>query len=386
MEEDNCAVFMSVTGSTVEQARQYLEMSNQDVDRAVELFFAMGTATTTTTTATGGGSGPAAGSGGSGEGDGVRDPIDIKQDTLYGDEFTQFDERAHRRTEKRLLEEHERAAAAFTKFESPTTTTSGRGAGTSGKKDGGAGALEALFEPPTDLLFEGSDLDAARAQATVDHKWILVNIQSASEFASHCLNRDTWSDPVVKEAVKSSFLMMQMYDTSDAGKKFLMWYRVSKLPCVAVLDPLTGSKMYSKEGQFVEPQTLLDDLLPFLDSSPMKFEGGGGKREATEATTTTAAEEEVVVVEEEPPAGHSDAVTVVVTLVDGSRAKRRFLKGSTLNQVFLYCKSQVPEARTGRTFRLVSRIPGLRLDDPSKTLEEAEVGGQVLMMDWTKKN
>ena len=34
--EEKCALFMAVTGSTVEQAKQFLEMSLSDVDRAVE--------------------------------------------------------------------------------------------------------------------------------------------------------------------------------------------------------------------------------------------------------------------------------------------------------------------------------------------------------------
>ena len=40
----------------------------------------------------------------------------------------------------------------------------------------------------------------------------------------------------------------------------------------------------------------------------------------------------------------------------------------------------MPEAR-GRKFKLVSRISGV-LGDKSKTLEEAQVGGQALMMVW----
>jgi hypothetical protein len=38
----------------------------------------------------------------------------------------------------------------------------------------------------------------------------LVNVQSNSEFASHQLNRDTWSDDTVKTIIRGSFIFWQV--------------------------------------------------------------------------------------------------------------------------------------------------------------------------------
>ena len=39
----------------------------------------------------------------------------------------------------------------------------------------------------------------------------MVNVQSNSEFASHQLNRDTWSDPTVSSILMGSFIFWQVY-------------------------------------------------------------------------------------------------------------------------------------------------------------------------------
>ena len=39
----------------------------------------------------------------------------------------------------------------------------------------------------------------------------LVNVQSNSEFASHLLNRDTWTDETVRTVVTGSFIFWQVH-------------------------------------------------------------------------------------------------------------------------------------------------------------------------------
>lgn len=43
-----------------------------------------------------------------------------------------------------------------------------------------------------------------------ESKWLLVNIQDEIMFASHMLNRDTWSDDVVQNLVASGFVFWQV--------------------------------------------------------------------------------------------------------------------------------------------------------------------------------
>ena len=40
-------------------------------------------------------------------------------------------------------------------------------------------------------------------------RWLLVNIQKDSEFASHALNRDVWRDELVENLVREGFILWQ---------------------------------------------------------------------------------------------------------------------------------------------------------------------------------
>ena len=415
--EETAAMFMSVTGSTLEEAKQYLEMSAHDIDRAVELWTSLGggqggsSAATTTSGAAGGGQRPEDPL----DRDGVRAPIEIKQDTLYGTDYD--DDRSNRASaRRRTLEEQEEAAAAFTNFESTSgsngiarrSSRNSRGAGKGAEN--GDSKLSSLFEPPKDLLFQGGDVDAAREAAMAQQKWLLINIQSHSEFASHLLNRDLWSHDIVKESVKACFIFAQYYQGSDTGDKVLMWYKVQKLPCILVIDPLTGTKMFAKEGQFVEPQTLLDDLMPFIDATPETYakpkpkqgaegpsnkgQGAGGAADAMaedeqpEAMEEEEEEEEEMAepMEEEPPKGQEGAVTIAVKLPTGDRAKRRFLADQKMRQVALFCKSLVPPPDAKRKFKLVCSATQTTFTQETiaqVTLREAGiVSNSMLMMVW----
>ena len=48
---------------------------------------------------------------------------------------------------------------------------------------------------------------------------MLVNIQSDKEFASNQLNRDTWSDALVKDFVRDACIFWQQLYNNDEGNK-----------------------------------------------------------------------------------------------------------------------------------------------------------------------
>jgi hypothetical protein len=58
-------------------------------------------------------------------------------------------------------------------------------------------------------MFEG-DFEAAKAKAADKGLWLLVNMQTADEFASHMLNRDTWSNELIQDMVRESFVIWQV--------------------------------------------------------------------------------------------------------------------------------------------------------------------------------
>lgn len=73
----------------------------------------------------------------------------------------------------------------------------------------GPNALSAMFKPPEGLLYHG-DFDAAKTHAADKGCWLLVNVQTADEFASHRLNRDTWGNDLVQDMVRESFVLWQV--------------------------------------------------------------------------------------------------------------------------------------------------------------------------------
>jgi hypothetical protein len=138
--------------------------------------------------------------------------------------------------------------------------------------------LAALYEPPTDLIFQGG-FDDALESAAKQSRWLLVNVQTGLQFASHRLNRDTWRHPLVSDVVRASFVFWQAYDTSIDGGRVARSYNLSHaLPAVVVVDPITRAAVWSTAarrsaagaagGGFVEPETLLEELAPFTDVGP----------------------------------------------------------------------------------------------------------------------
>ena len=79
----------------------------------------------------------------------------------------------------------------------------------------------------------------------------MLNIQSANEFASHQLNRDTFSNNALKEMIKANFIFLQTYNDGITGRKLTSFYKLKSFPCVLVIDPITGELMRCFTG-FVE--------------------------------------------------------------------------------------------------------------------------------------
>ncbi|CAH2079286.1 unnamed protein product [Thlaspi arvense] len=127
--------------------------------------------------------------------------------------------------------------------------------------------LSSLFRPPRKLLFKGSFEDAKKTSSRKD-LWLLVNLQSTIEFASHALNRDLWSNEAVSQAIESSFILLQVYDDTTEGQKVSTFYKIESAPPVVLLiDPITGQKMRSWTGQ-IDSQSFVEDLTKYIDSGP----------------------------------------------------------------------------------------------------------------------
>lgn len=102
--------------------------------------------------------------------------------------------------------------------------------------------LAKIFRPPFDLI-EKIDLNTAKVKARKESKWLLVNIQDTSEFQCQMLNRDFWSNANVKQIVRDNFIFLQYHKDSRSGEQYSQFYPVTNFPHIAILDPITGERV-----------------------------------------------------------------------------------------------------------------------------------------------
>ncbi len=123
-----------------------------------------------------------------------------------------------------------------------------------------------MYAPPRNLLYSGDFSMAKRAAAKHD-RWLLVNIQDVEDFASHELNRDTWKDDLVRELVSYNCVFWQSDAAVMDAAKYMNLYNVPRaggLPHIAMVDPVTGAKMWGLTG-FVDPDAMMTRLSDFLE-------------------------------------------------------------------------------------------------------------------------
>ncbi|OAY68369.1 Plant UBX domain-containing protein 7 [Ananas comosus] len=186
--------------------------------------------------------------------DEVRAPLPIKRDTLYGDaSFSGLQPSSV--VAFRNFEEESRRPVVWESNQNAASTTNG-------SRDN----LASLYRPPFALMYNGP-FDKAKVEAALQGKWLIINLQSREEFSSHMLNRDTWANETLAETIRTNFIFWQVYHDSTEGKKVCTYYNLVSVPAILVIDPITGQKMRAWSGM-VQPDRLLEDLLPYLDKGP----------------------------------------------------------------------------------------------------------------------
>eukprot|EP00892_Ulva_mutabilis_P012404 jgi/Ulvmu1/9536/UM053_0025.1 len=126
--------------------------------------------------------------------------------------------------------------------------------------------LNSVYPPPTAIM---SDLSLEELKHTAEHdnKWLLFNVQDPTIFASLQLNADLWSDSLVQEVVKRSFVFAQRILPDQDARELQEGYDLHVLPAIIVVDPNTGQKMHERRGN-VTVERFLEELSPFLDMDP----------------------------------------------------------------------------------------------------------------------
>ncbi|KAJ8769845.1 hypothetical protein K2173_008927 [Erythroxylum novogranatense] len=359
-------------------------------------------------------------------GEEVRPPLPVVRDTLYDDAMLYRASRVGHPV-------HEPSPiVAFRNFDEEM-----RRPGVWESDQGGAATSEnprdnlaSLYRPPIHLMFQGS-FEKAKGAASVQDKWLLVNLQSTKEFSSHMLNRDTWANEAVAQTIGTNFIFWQVYDDTSEGKKVCTYYKLDSVPAVLVIDPITGQKMRSWSGM-VQPENLLEDLVAFMDGGPRdhhktlshkrprgsswtpdkdKVETNEEDEEVQralvasmecmkESATAPSNDKDVTSPEvqekpvspgkptypplpEEPKCDRSLLCRVGVRLPNGRRMQRSFLKSDPIQLLWSFCYSQLEEPGT-RRFRLTEAIPGAKnLDYETKmSFEESGLANSMIFVAW----
>uniref|UniRef100_A0A1D1XQF1 UBX domain-containing protein 7 n=1 Tax=Anthurium amnicola TaxID=1678845 RepID=A0A1D1XQF1_9ARAE len=424
-----------VVGQTVDTATQFLQATSWKLEEAVQLFYVGndggGAAAPLPTSSSplqddpGDKESAVANENMGGEAvgdDGIRPPLPVKREVLYDD--ASF----HRI--------HPSSKVAFRNFDEetkhPAVWESGQSVASSASSS--QDNLASLYRPPFALMYHGP-FEKAKVEASLQDKWLLVNLQSTDEFSSHMLNRDTWSNEAVAQTIRSNFIFWQVYHDTSEGKKVSTYYSLVNIPAILVIDPITGQKMRVWNGM-MQPDRLLEDLLPFMDGGPQEhravlpckrpresadtakfisadrtskegdrevspavtasiedgrdFAGSGatGGEEPKcdkEVVTTSSTEKPIYPPLPEEPKGNRELLCRVgIRLPDGQRVQRNFLRTDPIQLLWSFCSSQLGEGET-RSFRFTRAIPGvsMSLEYESKlTFAESGLSNSMISLAW----
>ncbi|XP_010527852.1 PREDICTED: plant UBX domain-containing protein 7 isoform X2 [Tarenaya hassleriana] len=296
-------------------------------------------------------------------------------------------------------------------------------------------SLASLYRPPFHLMFSGS-FEQAKSAASAQDKWLIVNLQSTTEFSSHMLNRDTWANEAVSQTIKANFIFYQVYEDTTEGRKVCTYYKLESIPVVLVIDPTTGQKMRLWCGM-IDPERLLEDLVPFMDGGPREhlvalskkrprassltphskakvditneedeelqralaaslenMEESSEEAAIPEEQTSTLPEKDETFssnamptyppLPEEPKGDRSILCRVGVRLPDGRRLQRNFLKTDPIQLLWSFCYSQM-EGWERKPFKLTQAIPGTAntLDYESiLTFEQSGLANSMISVTW----
>lgn len=421
-------------GQTAETAVQFLQATSWKLEEAIQLFYvgneggavvsAPQSPPTNANLWPDENTGALRENGNAGQEDGgeeVRAPLPVVRDTLYDDTMLYGVSRMGYSPNEsnsliafRNFNEEMKHPGVWESDQGSTSTT-----------DNPRENLASLYRPPFHLMFHGS-FEKAKAAASVQGKWLLINLQSTKEFSSHMLNRDTWANEAVAQTICTNFIFWQVYDDTSEGRKVCTYYKLNSIPVVLVIDPITGEKMHCWSGM-VQPESLLEDLVPFMDGGPRerhlslshKRPRGSSLtpprnkvsvhetkeeneelqqalaasvesiKDASPSTVPTSKEDATTIVKEEEtcstekptypplpeePSGDRNLLCRIgVRLPDGRRVQRNFLKTDPMQLLWSFCYSLLDEANS-RSFHLKQAIPGAKTLDYNTKLTFQESG------------
>nr|CCA23196.1 conserved hypothetical protein [Albugo laibachii Nc14] len=397
--------FMAITGTDSATATQYLELTNWNLEESVNLFMESGaedglSTTTQHNTAASPDSGPNLN-------DKVRAPDPSKRQRLVGADLDFAP--PPRRNQNRFRDFAAESVAAAITSDGVVPSESQDLSSQSSRN------LNALFKSPMEIMFDGTYAEA-RQEAKSASKWLLVNIQDEIVFASHMLNRDTWSDDVVQNLVASGFVFWQSFWATELGKKFCVLYRIDRecLPFIGIIHPRSGEVLAQWNG-FLEPVVLIEKISDFSCQNTlgsfttekdtidlMEEESQEAFSESVDddlaAAIAASLEEKACSVQEgdeemkedqsvevlpcEPSASESNVTRIQIRCPDGTKIIRRFYKSESISILRTFVRENVHEART-RPFNLRTAYPPVAIDcNSSALLGDQNLENAVMHVHW----
>ncbi|KAA8642109.1 hypothetical protein EYZ11_001191 [Aspergillus tanneri] len=83
--------------------------------------------------------------------------------------------------------------------------------------------LAEMYRPPFEIMSR-LPWDLARQEGRENEKWLLVNIQDPSIFDCQVLNRDLWKDSGVRDTVKEHFIFLQYSKDDPRAAPYIQYY------------------------------------------------------------------------------------------------------------------------------------------------------------------
>ena len=384
MDEDDLIVqFVNITGASTSDAAQYLEMTEGDMQKAVDLYLDMGGMGVSNT-------GPRNETSSSYTQslfeDNVREAIPSRYDQLIGGP-------SHPYGSMQGWLHQEPAIPSLAELEAQAVQDEFEEAG-----------LGHLYRPPDDINSTGTFSDTMK-NAKDSRKWLLVNIQAADEFQSHILNRDIWSHETVKEIIRSSFIFWQRDRSSAQGTQFVNNYRIEEFPVVCIIDPRTGRKVKLwKADKFRGPLTAADILADFMGENPYGTNISSPRASPTDSVAVltrkgsvdsvdvsglqSPAPPKIARVEESPlsmpsewlaNSGDADEVKIAVRLSNGQKKQVSFKQTAPLSAIKEWISSV--ENLKPSSFEVRLSHPPKSLDlNSGQLLQDSDLKGALLVV------
>lgn len=406
--------FMSVTGGSVTDARQYIEMTGGDVNMAVNLFLENNVPKPDSSNDFGGESFED-------DEEYVRAPIPQREDVLNPAFAMPPMPGYFNPTFPNVRVTQGITAPRLVWEQSNGTERSSR--------------LAEQFRRPTEILYSGS-WDQAIEEGKLDRKWILVHMIDPTEFSSHLANRDYWKHIGVINLIKKHFIFLQLGSETAEGRQYRNFYPFENYPHISILDPRTLERVHRWDTvldvdvfcdqlrNFVSTHTLDENKLynirqeeadndNFLDltedeqirlaiqlsqqeqklidsmeddeklDSPIVIDDEDTMK--TSQSGVSEAEMDPIVrlpvCEEPEPPKSSETVGIAFRLDGNVRKNRQFLKTDLVSHVYCCVKAYLSEEQQNEPFELLMHNQTTS-DKLEQTVMEANIANSMLTLTW----